>query len=48
MRAMPGPPFMWPIMPRRPRKPESLRRLFLLLTAGAFLVVALILGLSLF
>jgi hypothetical protein len=31
----------------RPRKPESLKRLFLLLTLGAVLVVVLILALSL-
>lgn len=44
---MPGPPFMWPIMPRRPRKPESLRRLFLLLIGAAVLIIVMIMGMSL-
>lgn len=44
---MPGPPFMWPIMPPRPRKPESLGRLFALLLGAAVLIVVLFVGLSL-
>lgn len=38
---------MWPLMPQRPRKPESLRRLFLLLTMAALLIIVVIMALSL-